>query len=178
MVILLSNIELNKMKKILLLVALISTVIIQKSTAQDAAKENQFSQLLTSYYNIKNALVSSNAATASAQAGDLVKAINDIDMKAMSEAEHTAFMDIQEKLAADAKAIAASDKIEAQRTSFSSLSDNIYALAKRVKLSAEPVYQQFCPMKKMYWLSSEAAIKNPYYGKMMLTCGKVTDTLK
>jgi hypothetical protein len=33
-------------------------------------------------------------------------------------------------------------------------------------------------MKKMYWLSSEAAIKNPYYGKMMLTCGSVTETIK
>jgi hypothetical protein len=30
----------------------------------------------------------------------------------------------------------------------------------------------------MYWLSSEAVIKNPYYGKAMLTCGKVTETIK
>ncbi|MGB4846201.1 MAG: hypothetical protein WBP16_17160, partial [Ferruginibacter sp.] len=74
--------------------------------------------------------------------------------------------------------IAASKKIEAQRTAFASLSGNIYTLAKAVKLSADNIYQQFCPMKKMYWLSDEAAIKNPYYGITMLTCGKVTDTLK
>jgi hypothetical protein len=33
-------------------------------------------------------------------------------------------------------------------------------------------------MKKASWLSSEAAIKNPYFGSAMLTCGKVTATLK
>jgi len=46
-----------------------------------------------------------------------------------------------------------------------------------VKLSDAPLYQQYCPMKKSYWLSKDAAIKNPYYGKQMLTCGKVSDTL-
>jgi len=33
-------------------------------------------------------------------------------------------------------------------------------------------------MKKTYWLSNEAAIKNPYYGNAMLNCGNVTDTMK
>ena len=99
-------------------------------------------------------------------------------MKALSDSEHTVFSALQDKLKANAQAIASSDKIEVQRTAFSSLSNNIYSLAKGVKISYTVVYQQYCPMKKMYWLSSEAAIKNPYYGKMMLTCGKVTDTLK
>jgi hypothetical protein len=51
-------------------------------------------------------------------------------------------------------------------------------LAKAVKLSVQPVYQDYCPMKKAYWLSSEAAIKNPYYGSQMLSCGKINDTIK
>jgi hypothetical protein len=32
-------------------------------------------------------------------------------------------------------------------------------------------------MKKSYWLSADEAIKNPYYGNMMLTCGKVSETI-
>jgi hypothetical protein len=32
-------------------------------------------------------------------------------------------------------------------------------------------------MKKATWLSETNAIKNPYYGKQMLTCGKTTETL-
>ena len=136
------------------------------------------SAVLNSYLDIKNALVATDATAASTKAGELVKVIEAVDMKVLSETDHNAFMATQVKLKADAQAIAASNKIEVQRTAFSTLSNNIYTLAKAAKLSTEPVYQQYCPMKKMYWLSSETAIKNPYYGKMMLTCGKVTETLK
>jgi hypothetical protein len=166
------------MKKLFLVVVFFTTVTVQHSFAQDSTKTNQLSALLNSYYGIKNALVSSDATVAATKASELIKAIDGIDMKTLSEADHNAFMAAQGKLKADAQTIAASSKIEAQRTTFSTLSNNIYTLAKAAKLSTEPVYQQYCPMKKMYWLSSETVIKNPYYGKMMLTCGKVTDTLK
>jgi hypothetical protein len=40
------------------------------------------------------------------------------------------------------------------------------------------LYIQFCPMKKAEWISNDKNIKNPYYGKSMLTCGKTTDSIK
>ena len=166
------------MKKIFFIVVLLSTITVQNSFAQDNTKTTSLTQLLNSYYDVKNALVSSDAKTAATKAGDLVKALNAVNMKALSEADMNAFMPLQEKLAFDAKHISENNGIAEQREHFSSLSNNIYKLAKAVKISAEPVYQEYCPMKKMYWLSSEAAIKNPYYGKAMPTCGKVTDTLK
>jgi hypothetical protein len=166
------------MKKIFFMVAFLSTITIQYSFAQDNTKTTSLIQLLNSYYDIKNALVSSDAKTASSKAVDLVKALNAVDIKALSETDMKTFMLLQDKLGFDAKHIAENTGIAEQREHFSSLSNNIYKLAKTVKLSAEPVYQQYCPMKKMYWLSSEASIKNPYYGKAMPTCGKVTDTLK
>ena len=166
------------MKKIFFIVVLLSTITVQYSFAQDNTKTTSLTQLLNSYYDVKNALVSSDAKTAATKAGDLVKALNAVNMKALSEVDMNAFMPLQEKLAFDAKHISENNGIAEQREHFSSLSNNIYKLAKAVKLSAEPVYQEYCPMKKMYWLSSEAAIKNPYYGKAMPTCGKVTDTLK
>jgi hypothetical protein len=89
-----------------------------------------------------------------------------------------AFKPLQEKLSFDAEHISATKEIDHQRDHFQSFSDNFYKLAKAVKLSEQPVFQAYCPMKKAYWLSSDAAIKNPYYGKQMLTCGKVSDTLK
>ena len=147
-------------------------------TKRDTNKPATLSELLNLYYNIKNALVKSDANLASEGASAFVKAIKDIDMKAMTEAEHNAFMPLQEKLTFDAEHIAESKDIAHQREHFETFSTNFYKLAKAVKLSENPVYQQYCPMKKVYWLSSEAAIKNPYYGKQMLTCGKVTDTIK
>jgi hypothetical protein len=147
------------------------------SRREDSTKTNQLSTLLNAYYSVKNALIGSDATAAAAKAGELISAIGGIDMKALSAADHTAFMGTLDKLKKDAETIATSGKIETQRTAFSSLSNTIFTLAKTARLSAEPVYQQYCPMKKMYWLSNETAIKNPYYGKMMLTCGKVTETL-
>ena len=166
------------MTKLFLIVAFFTTATIQPSFAQDSSKANQLSTLLNTYYGIKNALVNSDATVAATKAGELLKAINGINMKALSEADMKVFMPLQDKLAFDAKHISENNGIEEQREHFSSLSNNIFKLAKAVKLSSATVYQQYCPMKKMYWLSSEATIKNPYYGKMMLTCGKVTETLK
>ena len=78
----------------------------------------------------------------------------------------------------DATAISESKDLKGERLHFATLSTSMFTVAKTVKLSAQPVYYAYCPMKKAYWLSSEAAIKNPYYGSAMLTCGKVTETLK
>jgi hypothetical protein len=61
------------------------------------------------------------------------------------------------------------------------LSENMYALIK-VSKTETPTYYQFCPMandgKGANWLSKENAVKNPYYGSQMLTCGKVVETIK
>ena len=165
------------MKK-LLLVTFFTAITAQYSFAQDSTKTNQLSSLLGSYYDIKNALVGSDATTAATKASEFFKAVNAVDMNTMPEADHKAFMPLKEKLAFDARHISESTSIEHQREHFASLSTNMYALAKKVKLSEQPIYQEYCPMKKSYWLSTETMIKNPYYGKAMLTCGQVTQTLK
>lgn len=77
----------------------------------------------------------------------------------------------------DAEQISNSKDIKQQRELFAGFSNNMAALAKAVKLTTEPVYQQYCQMKKALWLSSSKAIKNPYFGNAMLTCGKNTETL-
>lgn len=157
------------MKKIFLLVAFIATVFTQNSLAQDS-KTAQPAQLLSTYYKLKDALVSSNAASAAANADELVKAINGTDKQTVSD-------DARANLLKDAGAIAQSKDIKLQREKFANLSNNMFELAKTVKLSADPVYQQFCPMKKASWLSNDKSIKNPYYGSAMLTCGSVKATL-
>jgi hypothetical protein len=78
----------------------------------------------------------------------------------------------------DAGKIVESNDLAKQREVFSNFSDNLIAVAKAVKLSDKEIYLQYCPMKKASWLSSEKAIKNPYYGSSMLTCGTVKETLK
>ena len=166
------------MKKIFLSIALIAIVFVQHSYAQDSNKQTQLTQLLQSYYDIKNALINSNSTVAASKAGEFRNVVNSIDMKALSEPDMNAFMPLQSKLAEDAKLISETKDIAKQRNCFSNFSSNFYTLAKAVKHSEAPAYYAYCPMKKSFWLSNEAAIKNPYFGNAMLTCGKVTDTLK
>ena len=57
----------------------------------------------------------------------------------------------------------------------------MYELIK-VSKHTEIIYYQQCPMyndgKGANWLSKESVIKNPYFGSMMISCGKTVETLK
>ncbi|MGV0966914.1 hypothetical protein [Empedobacter falsenii] len=55
----------------------------------------------------------------------------------------------------------------------------MYKLAQKANLGYT-VYYQNCPMFNggSNWLSKDSAIKNPFYGNMMLKCGSTVETLK
>ncbi|TKK66416.1 DUF3347 domain-containing protein [Ilyomonas limi] len=144
--------------------------VTQNSFAQDSAKQSQSSQLLSLYYNIKNALVTDDANAASLSAQEFIKALNSTDSKAISESNISALLK-------DANSIAETKDIKHQREHFTGLSSNMVAAVKAGKLTDQPVYQAYCPMKKAYWLSKDKTIKNPYFGSAMLTCGKVVETI-
>ena len=158
------------MKKSILVIALLATIFVQRTFAQDSTQQHQLSQLLTQYYNIKDALVAGNGNLASGKAEEFIKTANSIDYKVISEGNINALLK-------DATPISETKDIKVQREHFSNLSNNMASLAKSVKLTTEPIYQAYCPMKKANWLSNDKAIKNPYYGSAMLTCGKVVETI-
>ncbi len=143
---------------------------ITKTAIVDDMAQKKLSQLLSSYFNIKNALVAGDATSAATNAGEFLKKVNTIDYKILSENNiHI--------LAKDAGKITETKDLSKQRLVFASLSANMASIAKSLKLTTQPVYLQYCPMKKASWLSAEKEIRNPYYGSAMLTCGEVTDTL-
>lgn len=135
-------------------------------------------QLLSAYYNIKDALVVSDTKAVSANATAFEKLAASVSKEKLSEKEQKILNETIPGLQKNATQIVTAKNIEEQRKYFQALSDNMFLLVESVKFSDQPVYQQYCPMKKAYWLSSEQNIKNPYYGKQMLNCGKVTKTLK
>jgi hypothetical protein len=159
------------MKKIILAaVAFLITASFYKSSAQDSTQQYQLSQLLSQYYNIKDALVAGKSNLASAKAEEFIKVANTIDYKVISEGNINALLK-------DATPISESKDIKTQREHFANLSNNMTTLAKAMKLTNQSIYQAYCPMKKANWLSSDKEIKNPYYGSAMLTCGKVVETI-
>ncbi len=157
------------MKKILFTVAMFATAFVEYGFAQDSTT-TQTSSLLTSYFTLKDALVSSNVDVAAASAAAFTKEVNGANKETLKD-EH------RNVLLSDAIAISQSKYLKVQREKFTSLSANMLAFAKTVKLSSEPFYLQYCPMKNASWLSNNKIIKNPYYGSAMLNCGSVKETL-
>ncbi len=148
---------------------------------QNTAADNELKSVVSSYFGIKDALVKTDGKAASTKAREMIAALNAVKMDKLSETEHTAWMAVMKDLAFDAGHIEETTEASHQRDHFNALSKNIYTLIKATKNEA-PVYYQKCPManngKGANWLSMENAIKNPYYGSQMLSCGSTIETIK
>ena len=142
---------------------------------------NQLKAVFDNYFAVKDALVKTDGNTASAKATALLSAINAVKMETLKTDEHNVWMKVLKNIKEDAEHIAETKDAKHQRDHFDTLSKNMYDLIK-VSKQETPTYYQFCPManngKGANWLSKENVVKNPYYGSMMLSCGKVTETIK
>ena len=142
---------------------------------------NQLKVVFDNYFALKDELVKTDGNTASAKAAILLLAINRVEMQTLKTEEHSIWMKIVKNIKEDAEHISDTKDIKHQREHFVTLSKNIYDLIK-VSKQETPTYYQFCPManngKGANWLSKENTVKNPYYGSMMLNCGKVVETIK
>ena len=130
---------------------------------------------LTAYYNVKDALVSTDAAKAKTSAAELVAALDKVNAANLSATDKKAMATAKTK-AAD---ISKSTDVDVQREAFEGLSTSMIALAKATKPAK--TYVQFCPMaaegKGASWLSDKKEVRNPYYGDKMLKCGSVKEEI-
>ncbi|TWI82618.1 DUF3347 domain-containing protein [Chitinophaga japonensis] len=87
-----------------------------------------------------------------------------------------------EAIGKSAAKITATADLEEQRTAFSALSSDFISLIRKSGMSSGQLYVDFCPMamndKGAFWLSSNKAIQNPYFGEKMMTCGEVKETIQ
>lgn len=151
------------------------------STNSVAPISGPLAAVYAAYFALKDALVTSDGKAAAAQAATLADAMNTVAMSQLSEAEHLVWMKYSPALKTDAEKIKGTADTGRQRAAFASLSQNMYEVMKVVQPDT-PVYLDHCPMyndgKGADWLSLDKSIRNPYYGKLMLTCGNVKETLK
>jgi hypothetical protein len=120
--------------------------------------------ILDAYIKVKDALVLSDSKSAGNYVLMLQKSI-----------ETTNGLKEKETLLKQIEKMSRETDLEKQRIAFAELSVTMWKVIKKSDDLKEDVYLQYCPMKKTYWLSNEAAIRNPYYGSKMLTCGSVSE---
>lgn len=169
---LLQHINMKTIRYILLILIVFALRSTKAQTADTA-----FKPVLQAYFGIEKALVADDSKTANQQAANLVTAAKQMDINKLEVTQKTAWTNYSEKLRFNAQHISESKSIDHQREHFAALSDAVFILLKNFK-PEYTVYQQYCPMKKQYWLNASADIQNPYYGKKMTDCGKVSATIK
>lgn len=77
------------------------------------------------------------------------------------------------RMAKAASELAAAADINAAREAFGRLSDAVIAYSEGTRVpTGDSVNTMYCPMNKKSWLQKGDQVKNPYYGKAMLTCGE------
>lgn len=151
------------------------------SASVEVKNEDPLKAVFENYFLVKDALIASDATKAASASNDLLNAVNTIQMDKLEMDVHMVWMKVVPSIKEEAKKIADSKDINQQRQHFSIVSKDLYGLMK-VALYESPIYYQYCPMyddgKGAHWLSKENAVKNPYYGSKMLTCGKTVETIK
>jgi hypothetical protein len=147
------------------------------STTTENQTVNQLKPVFDNYFLLKDALVKTDGKTASEKSAALLSSIASVKTETLKMDENMVWMKVVKDLTTDAKSISETQDIKKQRETFKSLSKNSYELIK-VSKPSEVIYYQYCPMQDANWLSKETAVKNPYYGSQMLSCGKTVETIK
>lgn len=163
----------------------------EKVAAITDSTTQSIQQLLQSYYALKDALVAADSAKAALLSERLAQQSDSINLSSSQQKDEALYASVKAlpgTIKTAALSLAQAKKLDAQRTIFETVSDNMYELVKTIKPSGITTYQQYCPMafgdEGASWLSDSAQINNPYlgvkhptWGNKMLHCGEVKETL-
>ena len=148
-----------------------------KTDVKEQASDFSIAPIVKDYLTLKNALAADNDKAAANAGKKLFSTLKNVDMKTIPASKHKQYMEIAENATENAEHIGDNaGKIDHQREHLASLSKDISDLITLFGIT-QKLYQDYCPMyndgKGAVWISEVKAIKNPYYGSDMLTCGSV-----
>ena len=150
----------------------------QKEPSQQKEKDHS-TKFLTTYLNLKNALVKE-------QLQEALHAIHQLKQllpQLKTSFDHKKIPLKYEKIQQILDSKQEITDIKEVRQLFVSLSDQMINIAKTNFFSNTPLFIQYCPMAKhengvgAHWISQEKIIANPYFGNAMLRCGTIVEKL-
>jgi hypothetical protein len=161
-----------------------------KTIQVSAATTSSITNMLSSYYLLKNALVEYDTAAANIAASALATAADSVNTKEITDSSLAVnLQNFSGSIASEAKALVGETDLVEKKRSFSMITENLYPLLQAVQYNETVVYHQMCPMafndnETAFWLSNDREVVNPYLGKKhpkyasgMLHCGEVKDSL-
>lgn len=166
-----------------------TTAAPEAKTSAGYAYSETFNQsinsVLTAYYNLKDAFVASDTVKVNTAGAALKTLLDSLKLDEVKQFDSLGFASIDGRagdVAAEINGMLGEKELEKKRESFEMVSNAFYDMVRVIKPTGATIYYQYCPMafndKGAYWLSNADSIMNPYFGKKMLTCGEVKETLK
>jgi HPt (histidine-containing phosphotransfer) domain-containing protein len=145
---------------LILLMAAVSACAPAPATNKTPAAGTAMSRaIIDPYLKIQAALADDSMEGVKANAGNIATAATALGAPAM-------------KIDTTAVQLASAAELEDARDKFGALSEAIDTYMTGLHLTTpEGVKVAVCPMVNKPWLQAEADIRNPYFGKDMLTCG-------
>jgi|GEM_PF-2686953 len=144
------------------------------------AFKSSFDATLDAYFQLKDALVETDAATAGELAAELASRIESVSTGDLN-ADAAALWNGQGVQAGQAAALIVDEAdVETQRLHFETVSNAYIEMVKAYGPFENVIYRQTCPMVRggsADWLSKEERVMNPYHGDRMLNCGSVVERI-
>src|SRR5712671_3362482 len=128
----------------------------------DSALMEPVKSVLDHYVKIQTELAKDSIKGVDEHANAISKAVKGDDMK-MLPAE----------VAKQADTLAQAKDLKAARQAFKPLSASLVKYLADNKAGKGVYHEAYCPMVKASWIQTGNAIKNPYMGKQMLSCGEL-----
>src|SRR6266850_1059779 len=148
---------------------LLALAVIAVPLAGSSAQEKKVNALmepvksvLDHYLAIQKELAKDSIKGVDEHANAIAKAVKGDEMKMLSP-----------DVAKQADTLAAAKDIKAARAAFKPLSASLVKYVADNKAGKGTYHEAYCPMAKASWLQTGTAIKNPYMGKAMLSCGEL-----
>ena len=165
------------MKKLVVIIAVLSIAITSAVKAQSTVAKREFNNILKAYFDTKNALSKDNVTAAGTGAKALTDYIAAFPVKTLTAAQLAEWKKHTVELKKYTGPIITEKDLKAQRKNFEYVSSAMIKLTKAMNMNNVTVYVQYCPMVKRSWLNEVEAVQNPFYGSKMYDCGEVSETL-
>ena len=148
------------------------------------AFNRSFSQLLTDYFSLKEALIAEKDTLSLNQSARVMMVSADSlalgELKADSSLIETA-KTYSLGISAELKGLTGENTLDGKRKSFQILSEQLFDLTRTIQYRGAVIYHMYCAEafsdQGANWLSDTKEIRNPYIPKKQLNCGSVLDSI-
>lgn len=137
---------------------------------------SQMDAVLGRYFQLKDALVESDAQKASQAAQSYLDRVYDVNAQSLNTESEALWISFSEIITNNTREMIPLEDVDDQRYHFEYISEAMIEMVDTFRPVGYEIYHQSCPMVRggsADWLSREEQIANPYHGDRMMRCGEV-----